>query len=79
MASMLAIASALWAPIAKPPDVSSPPAGASVVLEGVGVDGAAAGADAVTAGAAGAAGVEATGCAGVAGGAAAAAEAAGFG
>lgn len=66
---MLEMASFLSAPIARP-EGALPPAGVSVVLEGVGVDGAAAGAEGARDGAAGTTGVEAAGCAGVAGGAA---------
>lgn len=72
---MLAMASVLSAPMARP-DGALPPDEGSAVRVGVGVDGAAAGAEDATDGAAGTAGVEAAGCAGVAGGAA---EAAGLG
>lgn len=73
MASMLAMASARWGPMARP-EVSLPPAGASAECRGDGVAGAAGRVEEDWAGgagvAAGVAAVLATGGAGVAGGAA---------
>lgn len=77
MASILAIASARWAPMARPEE-SWPPALGSDVLCGVGVAGTAGAAELPCEGAAGAAGVLVTGWAGVAGGAAEDSAGAGF-